>query len=101
MPAASRSAMLSWSASCGKAAAASHTGGVLVREPAPPYQEGWPEGGRDTRTSGFGPEIQSGGPKELGWCSFFHELETAVEELVLKTIATTYLSEKVAYVFRN
>lgn len=65
-PAASRSAMLSWSASWGKAAASSHPGGVLVREPAPPYQEGWPEGGRDTTTSGFGAEIKSGEPRELG-----------------------------------
>lgn len=68
VPAASRSAMLSLSASWGKAAASSHPGGVLVREPAPPYQERWPESGKDKTTSGFGPEIKSGGPRELWWC---------------------------------
>lgn len=41
--------LLSPSASSAKAVA-SHPGGVLVWEPAPPYQERWPEWGRNRRT---------------------------------------------------
>lgn len=41
--------LLSQSASPAKAEV-SHPGGVLVGEPAPPYQEGWPGHGSKRRT---------------------------------------------------
>lgn len=49
----------SQSASSAKAVA-SHPGGVLVWEPAPPYQEGWPEGGRNKRTLWLEPLMHAG-----------------------------------------
>lgn len=45
------------SASSAKAVA-SHPGGILVWEPAPPYQEGWPEWGRNRRTQWLDPVMQ-------------------------------------------
>lgn len=64
--------LLSPSASSAKAVV-SHPGGVLVWEPAPPYQEGWPEGESNRRTLSLDPvadnnnavvAIQYGGPGE-------------------------------------
>lgn len=57
------------------AAGVSHPGGILVREPASPYQEGWPEKERRRRKR-WGSDlsaaqwiIQEGGAEELCTCS--------------------------------